>query len=108
MELMLLAREGTPPDYYLMDREAGVIVCVCVWGDTQRHLRARVEGAEGRWAEGRGRAGTICVFYRSPVRRLWSPEGVSATGRWACAECDGAGEVGGHWGKGKSCNQNQS
>lgn len=32
MELMLLAREGTPPDYYLMDREAGVIVCVCVWG----------------------------------------------------------------------------
>lgn len=30
MELMLLAREGTLPDYYLMDREAGVIVCV--WG----------------------------------------------------------------------------
>lgn len=97
---MLLARGGTPPDCYLTGREAGVSVCgqggrcECGGRGTQRHLRARVEGAEGRWAEGKGRAGTICVFYWSPVRRLWPPEGGSATGRWACAECDGAEERG--------------
>lgn len=68
LELRLLTRGGTASACSLMGQGvkcecARACVCVCgggrAGGDIQRHLRARVEGAEGRWADGRGRVGSI-------------------------------------------------